>query len=160
MTEIDIEKLELKYLNKYYYFLKFAIDEILEGLNTKDKISGDWKGLWGTKISSYSTGAERVVYSLLNGKGIGIPNSSPVGSDLFLRCRMLLSTLTLRQLVQKILVILQKAFLLAQTRTHTNTSCLLMKVKKMRERESTSHTFQQFTIKITKKKQNRASHTL
>jgi len=83
MTETDLEKLELKYLNKYYYFLKFAIDEILEGLKTKDKISNDWKSIWGTKISSYSTGAERVIFSLLNGKGIGIPNSSPVGSDLF-----------------------------------------------------------------------------
>ena len=78
-----IEELELKYLNKYYFFLKFAIDEILEGLKTRDIIIDDWKGLYGTNISDFSTGAERVIYSLLNGKGIGVPNSAPVGSDLF-----------------------------------------------------------------------------
>ncbi len=81
--EEKIEELELKYLNKYYYFLKFTIDEILEGLKTREKIKNDWKGLYGTKISDFATGAERVIYALLNGKGIGIPNSAPVGSDLF-----------------------------------------------------------------------------
>ena len=81
--EKEIEELELKYLNKYYFFLKFTLDEILEGLKTRDKIYDDWKGLYGTNISDFSTGAERVIYSLLNGKGIGTPNSAPVGSDLF-----------------------------------------------------------------------------
>ena len=81
--EKEIEELELKYLNKYYFFLKFTLDEILEGLKTRDKIYVDWKGLYGTNISDFSTGAERVIYSLLNGKGIGVPNSAPVGSDLF-----------------------------------------------------------------------------
>lgn len=83
MKNVEIENLELKYLKKYYYFLKFAIDEILLGLKTKDTIKNDWKGLWGAEISNFSTGAERVVYSLLNGKGVGVPNSNPVGSDLF-----------------------------------------------------------------------------
>ena len=81
--EKQIEELELKYLNKYYFFLKFTLDEILEGLKTRDKIADDWKGLYGTNISDFSTGAERVIYALLNGKGIGTPNSAPVGSDLF-----------------------------------------------------------------------------
>ena len=81
--EKQIEELELKYLNKYYFFLKFTCDEILEGLQTRDKIAEDWEGLYGTEISDYSTGAERVIYALLNGKGIGTPNSAPVGSDLF-----------------------------------------------------------------------------
>lgn len=83
----DIEKIELKYLNKYYYFLKFAEDEMFEGFKTKEDIKDDWKGLYGTKnfegISDFAVGAERIVYSLINGKGIGQPNSSPVGSDLF-----------------------------------------------------------------------------
>ncbi|MDA9038585.1 hypothetical protein N9H92_01055 [Gammaproteobacteria bacterium] len=83
MNQKEIELLEAKYLNKYYYFLKFAIDEILVGLLTREKIKSDWSGLYGTKISDYATGAERVIYSLLNGKGIGVPNSAPVGSDLF-----------------------------------------------------------------------------
>ena len=79
--EKQIEELELKYLKKYYFFLKFTCDEILEGLKTRDKIAEDWEGLYGTEISDFSTGAERVIYALLNGKGIGTPNSAPVGSD-------------------------------------------------------------------------------
>jgi hypothetical protein len=88
LTQQEIEKLERKYLNKYYHFLKFAEDEMLEGFKTKDDIKDDWWGLYssqtgGKGISLFSTGAERIVYSMLNGKGIGQPNSSPVGSDLF-----------------------------------------------------------------------------
>lgn len=78
-----IEELEKKYLNKYYHFLKFAEDEMLSGFKTKENIKNDWIGLYKSGISDFATGAERIVYSLLNGKGIGQPNSSPVGSDLF-----------------------------------------------------------------------------
>lgn len=78
-----IEEIEHKYLSKYYHFLKFAEDEILYGFKTKDRIKSDWWGLYASGISDFATGAERIVYSLLNGKGIGQPNSSPVGSDLF-----------------------------------------------------------------------------
>ncbi len=84
---IEIEKLELKYLNKYYHFLKFAEDEMFFGFKTKEDIKEDWFGLYGSEdgkgISDFAVGAERIVYSLLNGKGIGQPNSSPVGADLF-----------------------------------------------------------------------------
>ena len=79
----QIEEIEKKYLNKYYHFLKFVEDEMLSGFKTKDSIKDDWWGLYSSGISNFSTGAERIVYSLLNGKGIGQPNSSPVGSDLF-----------------------------------------------------------------------------
>jgi len=84
----EIEKLEQKYLNKYFYFLKFAEDELLLGFKTKYKIKDDWYHKWdpneeGKGISDFATGAERIVYSLLNGKGIGQPNSAPIGSDLF-----------------------------------------------------------------------------
>ena len=82
-TKKEIEKLEKKYLNKYYHFLKFAEDEMLSGFKTKDDIKNDWWGMYSSGISKFSTGAERIVYSMLNGKGIGQPNSSPVGSDLF-----------------------------------------------------------------------------
>lgn len=78
-----IEKIELKYLTKYYYFLKFAEDEMFLGFKTKEKIKEDWYGLYGEGISDFSVGAERIIYSLINGKGIGDPNSAPVGSDLF-----------------------------------------------------------------------------
>jgi hypothetical protein len=85
-----IEMLEYKYLKKYYYFMKFAEDELMMGFKTKDKIKNDWIEKWNANyeekrkgISDFSVGAERIVYSLLNGKGIGQPNSSPIGSDLF-----------------------------------------------------------------------------
>lgn len=87
MSLEEIEKIEHKYLNKYYYFLKFAEDEMFEGFQTKESIKEDWVGLYGREggegISDFAVGAERIVYSLINGKGIGQPNSSPVGADMF-----------------------------------------------------------------------------
>lgn len=87
MTPQEIEEMELKYLNKYYFFLKFAEDEMFQGFRTKEAIKDDWIGLYGKEsgegISDFSVGAERIVYSLLNGKGIGQPNSAPVGADMF-----------------------------------------------------------------------------
>ena len=85
---MEIERLESKYLDKYYYFLKFAEDELLNGFKTKYRIVNDWMHQWnpneeGKGISDFAAGAERIVYSLLNGKGIGQPNSAPIGSDLF-----------------------------------------------------------------------------
>jgi len=85
---IQLEKLEQKYLNKYFFFLKFAEDELLKGFKTKFRIEDDWTKQWNPKeegkgISDFATGAERIVYSLLNGKGIGQPNSAPIGADLF-----------------------------------------------------------------------------
>ena len=80
----EIEELENTYLEKYYYFLKFVEKEIISGLKTKDYIKDDWFSKWGGsgQISDFDVGAERIVYSLLNGKGIGQPNSCPVGADL------------------------------------------------------------------------------
>ena len=75
--------LESRYLNKYYHFLKFAEDELLYGFKTKAKIENDWLDKYKSGISDFAVGAERIVYSLLNGKGIGKPNSAPVGADLF-----------------------------------------------------------------------------
>lgn len=67
--------------------MKYVEDEMFYGFRTKEIIKNDWKGLYGKKdgkgISDFAVGAERIVYALLNGKGIGQPNSSPVGSDLF-----------------------------------------------------------------------------
>lgn len=80
--------LNCNYLNKYFHFLKFAEDELLIGFRTKYKIKDDWFPKWNPTeedkgISDFATGAERIVYSLLNGKGIGQPNSAPIGADLF-----------------------------------------------------------------------------
>lgn len=79
----EIEKKEMKYLNKYYHFMKYCEDEMLQGFKTKEKIKNDWIGYYKSGISDFSVGAERIVYALFNGKGIGQPNSCPVGSDMF-----------------------------------------------------------------------------
>lgn len=79
----EIEELEKKYLNKFYHFLKYAEDEMMFGFKTKEKIKDDWIGKYGTKISDFAVGAERIIYALFNGKGVGQPNSSPVGADMF-----------------------------------------------------------------------------
>lgn len=83
MTYSEIEEVEYKYLMKYYHFLKFAEDEMMAGFKTKEIIKDDWREYYSSGISDFAVGAERIVYALLNGKGIGQPNSSPVGSDLF-----------------------------------------------------------------------------
>lgn len=83
LTHKQIEEIEYRYLMKYYHFLKFAEDEMMIGFKTKDKIKEDWINYYASGISVSSTGAERIVYALLNGKGIGQTNSAPVGSDLF-----------------------------------------------------------------------------
>lgn len=82
----DIEKLEHKYLMKYWYFLKFVEDEIVKGILSMEDIKGDWEGLYGSEnggISYFDVGCERIIYALLNGKIAGQPNSCPVSSDLF-----------------------------------------------------------------------------
>lgn len=82
----QIEELEYKYLQKYWYFLKYAEDDIINGFESKNDIFSDWKGLYGTDnggLSDFAVGSERVIYALLNGKIAGQPNSCPVSSDLF-----------------------------------------------------------------------------
>jgi hypothetical protein len=83
MTNIEVEQIEHKYLNKFYHFLKYAEDEMMAGFQTKEKIKNDWFGKYDSKISDFAVGAERIVYALFNGKGIGQPNSCPVGADMF-----------------------------------------------------------------------------
>lgn len=87
LTLKQIEEIEHKYLLKYWYFLKYAEDDIIKGFNSKNDIIDDWKGLYGSEsgsgISDFAVGSERIIYALLNGKIAGQPNSSPVSSDLF-----------------------------------------------------------------------------
>ncbi len=85
ITLEEIEKLEYKYLIKYWHFLKFVEDEIVCGLQSMNDIRSDWDGLYGNNggISQFDVGCERIVYALLNGKIAGKPNSNPVSSDLF-----------------------------------------------------------------------------
>ncbi|MCG8784718.1 hypothetical protein G1K52_02955 [Tenacibaculum finnmarkense] len=83
MTNKQIEELESKYLSKFYHFLKSFEEEMMDGFHTKEKIKNDWYGKYGAHISDFAVGAERIIYALFNGKGIGQPNSCPVGSDMF-----------------------------------------------------------------------------
>ncbi|EJF07856.1 hypothetical protein ThvES_00000430 [Thiovulum sp. ES] len=87
MEMIEVEKLEKKYLDKVFHFLKYIEDELLASFQSGKKIEDDWKEFWGAKeggISSFSTGFERVIYNYFNSKSIsGEVNSSPVASDLF-----------------------------------------------------------------------------
>lgn len=78
-----IEELELKYLKKFYHFLKYVEDEMMIGFKTKEKIKDDWYGKYDSKISNFAVGAERIIYALFNGKSVGQPNSCPVGADMF-----------------------------------------------------------------------------
>jgi hypothetical protein len=79
----QIEQIENKYLNQFFYLMKSLESEMMKGFQTKERIKDDWKGKYGTNISDFAVGAERIIYSLLNGKAVGQPNSSPVGSDMF-----------------------------------------------------------------------------
>jgi hypothetical protein len=82
MRLTEIEEIENKYLNKYFYFFKYVEDEMLNGFKSMYDIENNWRKHWGTNKSDFSTGAERIIYGLLNGKAFGNPNSSPVSSDL------------------------------------------------------------------------------
>lgn len=83
LSKKQIEEIEEKYLKKFFYLMKYAEDEMMFGFQTKEKIKDDWIEKYGTEISNFSVGAERIIYALINGKGVGQPNSAPVGSDMF-----------------------------------------------------------------------------
>ncbi len=83
LSNKQIEIIEEKYLKKFFHLMKYAEDEMMFGFTTKEKIKDDWIGKYGTNISDFAVGAERIIYALMNGKGVGQPNSCPVGSDMF-----------------------------------------------------------------------------
>ena len=56
---------------------------MMYGFQTKESIKDDWFGKYGANISNFAVGAERIIYALFNGKGVGQPNSCPVGADMF-----------------------------------------------------------------------------
>ncbi len=83
LNQQQIEQIERKYLQKFFYLMKYAEDEMMAGFHTKEKIKNDWIGKYGSDISDFAVGAERIIYALMNGKGVGQPNSCPVGADMF-----------------------------------------------------------------------------
>lgn len=80
-TREQIEFLEKQYLEEITFLLENEKDKMLKGLETKEPIREDWEEFWGNNTSDYAVGAERIYYWLFN--QFGIPNSAPVGSDLF-----------------------------------------------------------------------------
>jgi hypothetical protein len=87
LTPKELEELENTYLDEFHHFLLFAKRRILRGLNTKETIRNDWEDKWspdsGERRSEFDIGAERIIYAFFNTQGFGIPNSTPVGSDMF-----------------------------------------------------------------------------
>ncbi len=82
-SNIDLEKLELKYLNKIQSVLNSNLDNILSNLLSMNKTQSYWKHLL-KKNTKFDVGAERIVYSILQrASDLGEPNSTPFSSDLF-----------------------------------------------------------------------------
>ncbi len=86
LNDRELEALEKDYFDQLYFYLKSNEQRMMMGLNSKDSILDDWiskynQGAQQRKNSDIARGAERIFYWLLN--TIWIPNSSPIGSDLF-----------------------------------------------------------------------------
>jgi hypothetical protein len=77
---VELEKLEKKYLDKYFHFLMYAKDALFDGFNTANDIRDQWTDKWN---AGFDKGAERIVYSFFNTQGFGKHDSTPVASDLF-----------------------------------------------------------------------------
>lgn len=86
LSDKALEILEKDYFDQLYFYLKSNEERMMIGLNSKDSIRNDWiskynEGAQQRKNSDIARGAERIFYWLLT--TIWIPNSSPIGSDLF-----------------------------------------------------------------------------
>jgi len=83
-----LEQLELDYFKKIEIFLIDNIHTIIKGLDSKNRITGNWKKEFentsreGYRASVLDTGAERIFYDLFPVNEDWEPNSSPIGSDL------------------------------------------------------------------------------
>lgn len=86
LNDRDLETLEKDYFDQLYFYLNSNEQRMMNGLNSKDSIRDDWiskyeEGAQQRKNSDIARGAERIFYWLLT--TIWVPNSSPIGSDLF-----------------------------------------------------------------------------
>lgn len=86
---MDLNKIEFwenHYLNQIEFIIQQDRKKMMEGLRSKDKIKEDWIEVFkesANKNSDFARGAERIFFWLFN--QFGIPNSSPIGSDLFFK---------------------------------------------------------------------------
>lgn len=76
-----IEFWENEYLEQIAYLVETDKEKMLNGFKTKEDIRDDWEKHLGAETSDFAVGSERIFYWIFN--QFGIPNSSPVGSDLF-----------------------------------------------------------------------------
>ena len=76
-----IEFWENEYLEQIAYLVETDKEKMLNGFKTKEDIRNDWEKYLGAETSDFAVGSERIFYWIFN--QFGIPNSSPVGSDLF-----------------------------------------------------------------------------
>lgn len=81
MNQETIEFWEHEYLEQIYYLLSIDKQKMLDGFDTKEDIRKDWEEFLGKETSDFATGSERIFYWLFN--QFGVPNSSPIGSDMF-----------------------------------------------------------------------------
>ncbi len=82
ITRIDIEKIEAYYLDTITKYIGADINGLIRKLENHNKTWDDWIKKASKRKSFFDTGAERVIYMLLNrGDILGEPNANPVGSD-------------------------------------------------------------------------------
>ena len=79
--QCTIEFWESEYLDQIAYLVETDKEKMLYGFKTKEEIRNDWEQYLGAETSDFAVGSERIFYWIFN--QFGIPNSSPVGSDLF-----------------------------------------------------------------------------
>ena len=76
-----IEFWENEYLEQIFDMLSIDKIKMLNGFRTKEEIRPEWEAYLGQETSDFAVGSERIFYWLFN--QFGIPNSSPIGSDMF-----------------------------------------------------------------------------
>ena len=89
LTDVELERIEKKYLDQLYHHLKSREEALMDGLHTKDKIRDDWIKQYqaGGKATDLDRGAERIFYWLIAAIPEWTPNSAPVGSNLLFETR-------------------------------------------------------------------------
>lgn len=87
INELEIEKLEKKYLDYIVIFMNQDLNHLIKGLNSRIDLLNDWKDQFvktareGYNSSDLDTGAERIFHHFFN-PIFKFPNSTPIGSDL------------------------------------------------------------------------------
>mgnify|MGYP000451461872 CR=1 FL=1 len=86
ISDLDLERLEEKYLNIIYNQLYININPVIKGIMSRDKITIYWKEKFANQseqkiTSDIAKGAERIFSHYMVEEWE--PNSCPIGSDLF-----------------------------------------------------------------------------